>query len=99
MPVNGGRSWTIASPATTSASDVRCQAKKVRSLAKVNLASGSVSVSVGSWPGPAGSLAGGLFAPGRDGSPADCVTPLQLSRCVRRLVRAGLAVQLLRCPF
>ena len=35
MPGNGGSSCAIASPPTTSASDVRLHARKVRSLAKV----------------------------------------------------------------
>src|SRR6266542_618861 len=43
-PGNGGSSWATASPATTRASAVRLQARKVRSLAKVNRASGSVSL-------------------------------------------------------
>src|SRR5262249_53625389 len=41
-PGNGGSNWTTPSPATTSASAVRLQARNVRSLAKVNLGSGSV---------------------------------------------------------
>src|SRR5262249_56928971 len=41
-PGNGGSSWTTPRPATTSASAVRLQARNVRSLAKVNLGSGSV---------------------------------------------------------
>ena len=42
-PGKGGSNWMIASPATTKASAVRLQARKVRSLAKVNRASGSAS--------------------------------------------------------
>ena len=45
MPGKAGSNWMIASPAVTSASEVRLQARNVRSLAKVNRASGSVSVS------------------------------------------------------
>ena len=45
----GGRNWAMASPATTRAIAVRFQARKVRSLAKVNLASGSLPSS-GSAP-------------------------------------------------
>src|ERR1700728_2824476 len=41
-PGNGGSSWTTPIPATTSASAVRLQARKVRSLAKVQRGSGSV---------------------------------------------------------
>src|SRR5215831_5509705 len=41
-PGKGGSSWTMPSPATTSASAVRLQARNVRSLANVNLGSGSV---------------------------------------------------------
>src|SRR5690242_12552082 len=44
---NGGSSWTTPRPATTRARAVRLQARKVRSLAKVNRGSGSV-------PSPAG---------------------------------------------
>src|SRR3984957_20113746 len=50
-PGNGGSSWTTPSPATTSASAVRLQARKVRSLANVKRGSGSVpSSSGGFWP-------------------------------------------------
>src|SRR5580693_2786570 len=41
-PGNGGSNWTTPSPATTSASAVLLQARKVRSLAKVQRGSGSV---------------------------------------------------------
>ena len=47
-PGKGGSSWTTPRPATTSASAVRLQARNVRSLAKVNLGSGSVPSSAGS---------------------------------------------------
>src|SRR6266536_1900542 len=42
IPGKGGSSWVMASPATTSATAVRFHARKVRSLAKVKRASGSV---------------------------------------------------------
>ncbi len=50
-PGNGGSSWTIPSPATTRASAVRLQARKVRSFANVNRGSGSVPSSSGSGSG------------------------------------------------
>src|SRR6266568_542939 len=42
IPGKGGCCWVMASPATTSATAVRFHARKVRSLAKVKRASGSV---------------------------------------------------------
>src|SRR5579859_818135 len=53
-PGNGGSNWTMPSPATTRASAVRLQARKVRSLANVNRGSGSVPSSSGCfWSEPA----------------------------------------------
>src|SRR5690242_4571710 len=46
-PGKGGSNWTTPRPATTSASAVRLQARNVRSLANVNLGSGSVPSSAG----------------------------------------------------
>ena len=68
--------------AITSASEVRCQARNVRSLAKVNLASGFVSI--GPWP--AGSPGGGGPTGGCDGLSAKCGHPLAavFGRAVRR---------------
>src|SRR6266511_3342136 len=45
IPGKGGSSWVMASPATTSATAVRFHARKVRSLAKVKRASGSIPCS------------------------------------------------------
>src|SRR5580692_12547541 len=67
-PGNGGSNWTTPSPATTSASAVLLQARKVRSLAKVQRGSGSVPSSdlpgsvTGALPWLLVMIAAGVFA-------------------------------------
>src|SRR5690606_11240334 len=61
-PENGGSSCTMATPPMTMASAVRFQARNVRSLAKVNRASGSVS---------SGSMSCGSSGPVSPPPPAD----------------------------
>src|SRR2546429_3652322 len=74
-PGKGGSSWTTPRPATTSASAVRLQARNVRSLAKVNLGSGSV-------PSSAGTCGCSLVTRHLQKSPRkSCQKPLAIAGC------------------